>query len=219
MEKANTRDLITEETIKQIHIRLMDRLLHEPGAYRTGAARIGGAHFLPPKSSEVPEKISELLDGLNRNLYEYTPIELAARFMHKFLVIHPFQDGNGRTARLLMNLILMKNGYPVLTNISFRDRKKYLEALREADLGEPSLLINLVAMSVEDSLTKHIIIVEESKTYSLREAAKQSPYSQEYLGLRARDGSLGAYKKGRNWRVTQEDLQQYIAQNKSQVLV
>ena len=170
---------------------------------------------MPPKSSEIPEKIHELLKWLNENPYEYPPIELSARFMHRFLVIHPFQDGNGRTARLLMNLVLMKNGYPVLTNISIRDRKKYLAALQEADHGEVGLLVNLVAMSVEDNLTKHIIAVEELQTLSLREAAEQSPYSADYLGLRARDGSLGAYKDGRNWRTTREDLELYINQNKS----
>ncbi len=212
--ETHTQEPITETTIKHIHTLLMDRLLHEPGAYRTGAARIAGAHIMPPKSNEIPDKINELLTWLNTNPYEYPPIELSARFMHRFLAIHPFQDGNGRTARLLMNQILMQHSYPVLTNISIRDRKKYLEALREADHDDPLPLINLVAMSVEDNLTKHIIPVEEQETYSLREAAKHSPYTAEYLGLRARDGSLGAYKAGRNWRVTKEDLEQYIQQNK-----
>ena len=214
-ELAKTTEPITEETIKHIHTLLMVRLLDEPGAYRTGAARIAGANIMPPKSSEIPEKINILLRWLNQNPYEYPPIELSARSMHRFLEIHPFQDGNGRTARLLMNLVLMKNGYPVLTNISIRDRKKYLSALREADNGDPKPLINLVAMSVEDNLTKHIIAVEEIETLSLREASEESPYSAEYLGLRARDGSLGAYKDGRNWRTTREDLEQYIEQNKT----
>ena len=212
-EQAKTGQPITEETIKQIHTRLMDNLLHEPGAYRTGAARIAGAHIMPPKSTYIHEKIVELLTWLNTNPYEYPPIELSVRFMHRFLTIHPFQEGNGRTARLLMNLILMQHGYPVLTNISFRDRKKYLTALQEADHGDPEPLINLVAMSVEDSLTKHIIAVEEIETLSLKEAAEQSPYSADYLGLRARDGNLGAYKDGRNWKVTREDLDQYIIQH------
>jgi cell filamentation protein, protein adenylyltransferase len=213
-EQAKKQEPITEETIKHIHRLLMNQLLHEPGAYRTGAARIAGAHIMPPKSTEIPEKMHELLEWLNTNPYEYPPIELSARFMHRFLAIHPFQDGNGRTARLLMNQILMQHGYPVLTNISIRDRKKYLETLRETDHGDPEPLINLVAMSVEDNLTKHIIAVEEIETLSLREAAQKSPYTAEYLGLRARDGSLGAYKEGRNWRTTREDLEQYIQKNK-----
>ncbi len=192
----------------------MNNLLHEPGAYRTGESRIGGAHFMPTKSTEIPEKIHELLTWLSKNPYEYPPIEQSAHFMHRFLTIHPFQDGNGRTARLLMNHILMKNGYQVLTNISIRDRKKFLETLQEADHGDFTQLINLVAMSVEDSLTKHIITVEELETYSLREAAMHGPYTAEYLGLRARDGSLGAYKDGRNWRITREDLENYITMNK-----
>jgi excisionase family DNA binding protein len=58
------------------------------------------------------------------------------------------------------------------------------------------------------------IATEELETLTLREASTQSPYTQEYLSLRARDGSLGAYKEGRNWRITREDLDQYIKNNK-----
>ena len=213
-QQAETREPVTEETIKQTHTLLIDRLLAAPGDYRTGAARIGGAHFMPPRSPEIPEKINELLTWLDKNPYEHPPIEQAALFMHRLLAIHPFQDGNGRTARLLMNLALMKHGYPVLTNISVRDRKQYLGALREADHGNHEPLVNLVAKSVEDSLTKHLVAVEELETYTLREATEHSPYAADYLGLRARDGALGAYKDGRNWRVTREDLEQYIEQNK-----
>jgi Fic family protein len=213
-EHAKTRRPVTEETIIQTHRLLMDRLMVIPGDYRTGATKIAGAHFTPPKSIEIPEKIHELLTWLYKNPHEHPPVELAARFMHRILVIHPFQDGNGRAARLLMNLILIQNSYPVLTNISYRDRKQYLEALQEADHGNYSPLVNLVAMSIESGLTKHLIAIKELETYNLREAAEHSPYTADYLGLRARDGALGAYKQGRNWRVTKEDLEHYIKQNK-----
>jgi len=204
---------ITTETIKETHRLLMNQLMHEPGAYRTGAAKIQGAHFMPPKSTEIPQKITELLTWLHTNPYEYPPIEQAARFMHRLLVIHPFQDGNGRTTRLLMNHILIQNNYPVLTNISHRNRKQYLNALREADQQNYEPLITHVAICVEEALTKHLIATNELETLTLREAAKQSPYTQDYLGLRARNGSLGAYKQGRNWRITREDLNHYIKQN------
>ena len=213
-EHAKTRNPLTEEAIKKTHTHLMKQLLNEPGTYRTGATRIRGAHFMPPKSTEIPEKITELLTWLNKNPYEYPPIEQAARFMHMFLIIHPFQDGNGRTARLLMNHILIQNSYPVLTNISIRDRKQYLNALQEADQDNYTPLIDLVATCVEEALTKHLIATEELETLTLREAAAQTPYTQEYLSLRARDGSLGAYKEGRNWKITREDLERYIKNNK-----
>lgn len=209
------KTLITEETIRHVHRLLLDRILERPGEYRTGMITVPGAHFTPPRSDEIPDKINELTRWLERNPMEYTPIELAARFMHRLTVIHPFHDGNGRTARILMNLILMQRGYPVLTNISHRDRKQYLAALSEADLDNHGPLVNFIATSVEAALTKQLVTTEELETYTLRQAAQHSPYSAEYLGLRARDGSLGAYKDGRNWQVTREDLETYMAEVKN----
>ena len=211
---AQRRTPITEEAIKQIHRLLLDKILDGPGEYRTGMITVPGANFTPPRSAEIPRLIRELVDWLDRNPWEYAPVEFAARFMHRLLVIHPFHDGNGRAARILMNLILLRNGYPTLTNISYRDRRQYLEALGEADLGNPEPLVNLIAMSVEEALTKHLIAIEELENYSLREAAENSPYTPKYLNLRARDGSLGAYKQGRNWRVTREDLERYLEENR-----
>ena len=154
---AQRRAPISEETILKVHRFLLDRILERPGEYRTGMIIVPGANFTPPRSSEIPQLIGELVDWLERNPWEYTPIELAARFMHKLLIIHPFHDGNGRTARIMMNLILLRNGYPVLTNISYRDRSRYLEALGEADLDNFEPLIKLVAMSVEEALTKYLV--------------------------------------------------------------
>jgi hypothetical protein len=91
----------------------------------------------------------------------------------------------------------------------------YLSTLREADFGNNEPLVNFIAVSVEEALTKHLVAIEELETYSLREAAQHSPYTATYLGLRAYDGSLGAYKEGRNWRVTRQDLEAYIDEMRS----
>lgn len=210
---ARGRAPVTEETIRKVHGLLLEGILEEPGEYRTGMIAVPGASFTPPRSAEIPRLVRELVDWLEDNPWEHSPVELAARFMHRLLIIHPFHDGNGRTARILMNLVLLRNGYPTLTNISYRDRKRYLAALGEADLDNPEPLVNFVAMSVEEALTKYLIAIEELETFSLREAAERSPYSTKYLNLRARDGSLGAYKRGRNWRVTGEDLENYVRGN------
>jgi Fic family protein len=206
---------ITEETVRHVHRLLLDKILEHPGEYRTGLIKVPGAGFTPSKSGDIPQLIHELTNWLQENPMEYTPVELAARFMHRLLVIHPFHDGNGRTARILLNIILMQRGYPVLTNISYRDRKLYLSNLREADFANHEPLVNFIAASVEEALTKHLVAIEELETYSLREAAQHSPYTAAYLGLRAYDGSLGAYKEGRNWRVTRGDLEAYIDEMRS----
>lgn len=211
---AQSREPITADTVKQVHKLLLHEILERPGDYRTGMITVPGANFPPPKSREIPELMEELIKWLEENTWEHLPVELAARFMHKLLEIHPFHDGNGRTARILMNLILLRNGYPIITNISYRDRKPYLYGLREADLGNNAPLVNLIAMSVESALTRYLVSIEELDTYTLAEAAKITGYDPKHLNNRARDGSLGAYKEGRNWRVTKPDLDRYTNQNK-----
>ena len=62
------------------------------------------------------------------NKYEIHPLELASEFHYRFVIIHPFSDGNGRMARLLMNFILDRSGYPMI-DISVKNREKYLDAL------------------------------------------------------------------------------------------
>ena len=211
---AKSRTPITEEDVKHLHRILVDRILESPGDYRTGMVAVPGANFTPVRSSEIPVRLGDLLIMLERNPMEYVPVELASRFTHKFLVIHPFHDGNGRTSRLLLNLILMRSGYPILTNISYRERRRYIDALGEADLGNYSKLVNFIAMSVEESLTRYLVSIEELEVYTMKQAAENSPYSSGYLGLRARDGSLGAFKDGRNWKVTKGDLETYVINNR-----
>jgi len=128
----------------------------------------------------------------------------------RFVSIHPFAEGNGRTARLLMNAALMRHGYPFIANITHRDRGKYLRALFEADQGNPAPLDNLIARSVEHALEAYLRAVEEPEVLSLREASRHTPYSQEYLSLLACRGAIGAFKKGRNWYITKKDLERYL---------
>jgi Fic family protein len=85
------------------------------------------------------------------------PVELAAEFHFRFVYIHPFSDGNGRTARLLMNLILMKYGFPPAVKAANDARLKYYESLEIASMGndlEP--FAQLITDCVEDSLQKYI---------------------------------------------------------------
>ena len=207
-------DPVTSEMVKQVHRLLLKDILERPGEYRTGMITVPGANFTPPKSGDIPSPMEELLEWLNYNPWEYSPVELAARFMHRFLVLLPFHDGNGRTVRILLNLILLRNGYPTIANISYRDRKQYLDSLGEADMGDIVPLVDFIAVSVESALTKYLVSIEELDTYTLSEAAKRTGYGAKYLNNRARDGSLGAYKDGRNWRVTNQDLENYIKQSK-----
>ncbi len=203
---------ITEEKILHLHEIILNGIELDAGKYRTRGVIISGAMFTPPRSSEVPGLIHELINWLNKNIDEYSPIELAARFHHDFVKIHPFSEGNGRTARLLLNVILMKNGYPFLINITNKDRAKYLAALQEADLGNLEAFVNFIARSSERILDVYLNALDEPEILTLKQASEQSPYSVHYLSLLARRGRIAAFKKGNKWRITKDELTKYVSE-------
>jgi Fic family protein len=142
-------------------------------------------------------------------------VELAAWFHYKLVYIHPFIDGNGRTARLLMNLILLQHGYPpaVILNV---DRKKYYRVLKEADREKYSDFLNFVGRSAERSLLIYLNAIKSKNDtedrygyISLQEASKLCNYGIEYLSYLARTGRLNAIKIRRNWMTTREALMDY----------
>jgi Fic family protein len=208
---VDARSELTEGVVLQLHKLIMSNITEDAGHYRTMGVRITGATFMPPPSSEVKPRMDELLKWLRENPDELTPIELAAVFQHRFVQIHPFSEGNGRTARLLMNALLMKDGYPFIAIVPRLDRPKYLKTLMEADLGNASSFVNFVARCVERALDMYLDALEEPEILTLAEASEVTPYSQEYLSLMARKGLLGAFKQGRNWVVSRRELDRYLA--------
>jgi len=202
---------IEQDDILQVHRLLMHGIDDQnAGKYRTSQIRIAGATFMPPKADRIKPIINELLHTIRRNPDELKPIELAAFFHHKLVYVHPFLDGNGRTARLLMNVILVSYGYP-LTVLLKVDRPKYLRALSEADNGNLVSFASFVARSVERSLDMYLIAFEkDAEILTLAEASKLTPHTQEYLSLLARKGDLGAFKLRRNWVITKKGLNEYL---------
>ncbi|PJA62740.1 MAG: hypothetical protein CO161_04855, partial [Candidatus Portnoybacteria bacterium CG_4_9_14_3_um_filter_44_9] len=152
LEKIIKKHRIKEEDILAIHGLIMKNIEKETaGIYRRGQVRILGVPFLPPNYLKVPRLMDDLLEWISRNSEKLHLIELAALAHYRFVVIHPFYDGNGRTARLLMNLILMRGGYPFVIVLA-NDRKRYYNALAKADKGDFYPFINLMAQFVEKSL-------------------------------------------------------------------
>ena len=202
---------IKQDDILKVHALLMRSIDDQnAGKYRTGQVRVTGATFMPPPAEKIQAMISELLQTLSQNPDELRPIELAAFFHHKFVYIHPFLDGNGRTARLIMNAILMRNEYPFTVLLKV-DRPKYLRALNEADNGNLVPFANFVANCVERSLDIYLLTFEkEAEILTLAEASKLTPYTQEYLSLLARKGNIGAFKLRRNWVITKKALNEYL---------
>ncbi len=183
------------------------------GRIRNGGVRISGANFVPPNANKVSDLLDELIDFVNANPLELNDIELATIFHHKLVWIHPFFDGNGRTVRLAMNLLLMRCGFPpaiILKN----DRKKYYEALNQANNGNYQKLMLLMCQALERSLNIYLNAMpgndNDFQKISDIVSEPSSPYGQEYVSLLARTGKIDAYKEGRNWYTTKEAIEDYI---------
>ncbi|WP_415060441.1 Fic family protein, partial [Flavobacterium sp.] len=185
------------------------------GRIRNGGVRITGANFVPPNANKVSDLLDELIDFVNSNPLDLNDIELATVFHHKLVWIHPFFDGNGRTVRLAMNLLLMRKGFPpaiILKN----DRKKYYEALNQANSGNYQKLILLMSQALERTLNIYISSLPDND-YDFQEISNivsepnELPYGQEYISLLARQGKIDAHKEGRNWFTTKKAIEEYMA--------
>ncbi len=106
---------------------------------------------------ETPAKMNDLMQWYNTAIEDKSihPIVIAALFHHRFVAIHPFDDGNGRMTRILMNLILMRSGYPVAV-IKNDDKDNYYSLLSRADVGDFWPFVEYIAGRVESSLSIYI---------------------------------------------------------------
>jgi Fic family protein len=203
---------VSEILIRSLH-RLVVRETEEEtaGSYRKGSVRITGSPHLPPEGFEVPRLMREFVAWLRTSKKGLHPVVYAALAHHRLAAIHPFEDGNGRTARLLMNLLLMQKGYPLVVILK-NDRRKYYRALDLADRGDLGPLTKLIAQGVERSLDLYLKAGGTSREQfvSLTELAQGTPYSSKYLNLLIRDGKLAGHKEGRNWVSSRAALKQYL---------
>lgn len=203
---------IEENDVLNIHALILDRIdPQNAGFYRRSGVRISGTDYSPPNAAKVPELMQEVYMLLNIKSGE--PIETAAEIHQKFVDIHPFIDGNGRTARLLLNLYLMRNGYQPIIILKV-ERKKYIRTIMQTRMeNDITNFVNFIGKAVERSLDIYLDSLGiRSKNYmSLAEASRISKnnYSEEYLSLLARKGKIGAIKLGRNWKITKEALEEY----------
>jgi len=127
----NTNEELSHELIVKIHSNLMENIDPRRG-YRKEDVHVFKAHFEATPAPYVLTDMNLLLKWHNENKKKLPPIVLATIFHHKFEKIHPFMDGNGRTGRMLLNCILLKNSYPPLV-IHKKTRTEYLETLKKAD--------------------------------------------------------------------------------------
>lgn len=185
------------------------------GQYRNSLVRISGTNYIPPEAIDVPKQMAELISWAKKNRNKIHPVELAATIHYKLVAIHPFFNGNGRTARLTMNIVLMQSGYP-LAIILKNDRKRYYDTLSKADRGNFMPFINFIARAVERSLDIYLKILSpqdkiKEKFIFLSQLSKGTKFSPKYLNLLIRTGKLEAYKEGRVWLSSKEALNRYLS--------
>lgn len=208
---------ITEKDVLDTHALVLQKIEKDfAGRYRTGGVRISGANFIPPNALKVSTLMEELFLWVNKHSAHLHPVVRASIFHHRFVHIHPFFDGNGRTVRLLFNLLLMKDGYtPAI--ILKEDRKKYYDALNEANLGNYQKLVLLVMQAEERTLNIYLNALTNNDDYQPIQQIVNEPesrYGQEYVSLLARQGKIDAYKENGVWYTSKDAIQNYVQNRK-----
>lgn len=153
-QNFKSHQYITKENIKTIHRIILTGINDNwAGRYRKTEVFIRGSNVDLPQPHKVPYMMAQFIKWL-QGIQEH-PVQVAADAHYKFISIHPFIDGNGRTARLLMNLILLTHGYP-LAIIRNEERTNYLEALNIAQTKDNLQFYTIIETAVERTLDAYI---------------------------------------------------------------
>lgn len=157
-----TRQDITETTILDLHKLILQKINDShAGRYRTVPVRIAGSTVIMPNATKVPDLMKGFISWLHQS--SGNPVAIAVDAHYKLVSIHPFVDGNGRTARLLMNLLLMQAGYPP-TIIRKQDRHRYITTIEKAQLGSSLAEYHtLIYQAVDRSLDIYIDALENQE--------------------------------------------------------
>ena len=122
------------------------------GAYRDEKIVITGSEWIPPPPEEIKEFMKKTFQWYYYNRTKLHPVELGSILHNKLVRIHPFTDGNGRTARLLANWILLKNKFPMFI-IELRDKINYYNAIEEGDKGHDEKMVHYIAEVLSKQFT------------------------------------------------------------------
>lgn len=129
-----TKDLSSAEVLKW-HSKLFEQTKPDiDGRLRRAGVSISGSKFVPPVQAKVPRLLDQFFEWYQTHKDKVHPVVLAALVHLKYVTIHPFSDGNGRIARLMMNFVLSKKGFPML-NIPYEGRNSYYRALERSQIS------------------------------------------------------------------------------------
>ena len=139
-EVVKNQTAFDRKTLLDIHALILQGIdRSNAGSYRRVNVRISGSRHVCPAYEKVPDKMDEYFSWHASHKDSLHPVQLAAEMHEKLVSIHPFVDGNGRTARLVMNLILLQSGYPITVIASDRTRRtNYYDTLEACHLSAGS---------------------------------------------------------------------------------
>jgi len=178
---------IGEWEIRQIHSLVIRKIApDEAGRYRQLDVKAAGTAHVYPPHYRLSELMAEFVEWLNEASAQMHPVVFATEAHYRFVSVHPFVDGNGRTGRLLMNLLLLRAGYPTVT-ISNQQRLAYIEALVQAQQTEDDLgaLLALVCKAASDALVETLAVVASAADSK----GKGLPFYQDILAFLAAQSS------------------------------
>ena len=185
-ELVDGSEPFNKQALLDIHALVLQGLdRNNAGRYRRDRVRIAGSRHVCPNPLKIPEMMDDYFKFYETNKEKMHPVELAAEMHERLVTIHPFIDGNGRTARLVMNLILLNAGYPI-TVISADKNKRadYYTSLEEAQISDPRDNIKfkrLICESVKMWCFRYLNMLapsigEEAKTKGYYYFKKIEPY-------------------------------------------
>ena len=159
--------LLDQRILLQLHgliLRGIDR--SNAGVYRRLNVRILGAEHIPPEPYLVPKLMEDYFLFYNMHVNRIHPVILAAEMHERLVTIHPFIDGNGRTSRLIMNLILVMNGYPIaILKGDHSSRRQYFDALSQVQAeGNTEPFYHLVIDRLTQIIEEQISLVKPMGT-------------------------------------------------------
>lgn len=153
------KEEISQRNVLEIHRLILKSIDNEnAGRYRNVQVRISGSEHIPPDALIVPQMMDDFFTHYKKQKKKLHPILLAAEMHERLVTIHPFIDGNGRTARLLMNCILLQHGYTIANLKGDAESKRlYYKALEEVQIhNNPNSFYELIVNNVIQSLQEHI---------------------------------------------------------------
>lgn len=155
---AKAKKLATTKLLQEMHYMVFEKLDVKAGQFRENYVKLRSSALLPSFPFAISVDMRDFNDwlvqvqkGLDNNDVEKI-VELIAKVYHQITKIHPFSDGNGRTARLFINFLLRKYNLPYISVPKVDNEKKMRAALRAADMGDLTLLIEFKRKLLEQSL-------------------------------------------------------------------